>query len=85
MYKSISAIPDISLAVQNPNVFFNSLELPDFSLIKLQLKVTMPMMLLKNLDPSLILITCIIKATILTGIVKKKNVFILKIATTSTD
>lgn len=50
MYKSIETLADTSEAVLNPNEFLGSLVLHVVPLSGLQLKVAMPIMLLRNPD-----------------------------------
>jgi ATP-dependent DNA helicase PIF1 len=85
-YKSVDVVMDPSQALLFPVEFLNSLEPTGIPSRNLQLKVGVPIMLLRNLDPPELcngtrlsvknLYSHLIEATILTGCAKGRDVFI---------
>jgi len=94
-YKTVDVIMDLSQALLYAVEFFDSLEPTGFPPHNLELKVGVPIMLLRNFDPPELcnctrlcvknLYSHLLEATILTGCAKGKYVFIPWVPLIPTD
>ena len=94
-YKSVDVVMDPSQALLYPLEFLNSLEHTGITPRNLKLKVGVPIILLRNLHPSVLcngtrlcvknLYSHLIEATILTGCAKVRDVFIPRLPPILTD
>ncbi|VDM96907.1 unnamed protein product [Onchocerca ochengi] len=86
-YKSVDTVAEADEEVMNPTEFLNSLDLPGMPPHVLQLKISVPIIMLRNINqPKLYngtrlavkkLMSDVVEATILTGPFKNEDVLIL--------